>query len=103
MITNEDIENLNEEISQEEIAQISKKVQTATKKAIFEILDQYTKDSRNVTTQAMTYAASTVIEVGITGLLMMCNGQRKAVDNLLKELVDHIVKNVDFDDDGEEK
>ena len=77
------------------------KVQGQTKKAIFDILDKYQKDSRNVVTEAMTYAASSAIETGITGLLLMCNGQRKAVDNLIADIMEHVVKNVEEMNDGD--
>ena len=94
MITGEDIKELENKLTQEEIEKITSSVHGPTKKAMFDILDQYQKDSRKVTTEAMVYAASSAIEAGVTGLLLMCNGQRKAVDNLLAQLVDHIVERV---------
>lgn len=94
MITGEDIKEIENKLTQEEIESISKRVHGPTRKAMFEILDQYQKDSRKVVSEAMVYAASSAIEAGVTGLLLMCNGQRKAVDKLLAQLVDHVVENV---------
>jgi len=95
MITGEDIKDLKENLTSEEIDSVVKNVKGQTKKAIFEILDKYQKDSRNVVSEAMTYAASAAIETGITGLLLMCNGQRKAVDALIADMMEHIIKNVE--------
>ena len=103
MITGEDIENEAEKLTQEEVAEITKRVHGPTKKAMFDILDQYSKDSRKVTSEAMVYAATTAIEVGVTGLLLMCNGQRKAVDNLLSQMLDHLVERVKEDQENEDE
>lgn len=94
MITGEDVKEMQENLTQEEIDDIMLRVQMNTKKGVFDILNQYKDDSRKVVSEAMTYAASSAIEVGVTGLMMMCNGQRKAVVKLLEELLDHVEKNV---------
>ena len=94
MITGEDIENMKENLTREEIDDIMLRVQMITKKGVFDILNQYKDDSRKVVSEAMTYAASSAIEVGVTGLMMICNGQRKAVLTLLEQLLDHVEQNV---------
>jgi len=94
VITGEDVKEMQENLTQEEIDDIMLRVQMNTKKGVFDILNQYKNDSRKVVSEAMTYAASSAIEVGVTGLMMMCNGQRKAVVKLLEELLDHVEKNV---------
>ena len=94
MITGEDVKEMQENLTQEEIDDIMLRVQMNTKKGVFDILNQYKDDSRKVVSEAMTYAASSAIEVGVTGLMMMCNGQRKAVVTLLEQLLDHVEQNV---------
>lgn len=94
MITGEDIENMKENLTREEIDDIMLRVQKITKKGVFDILNQYKDDSRKVVSEAMTYAATSAIEVGVTGLMMMCNGQRKAVVAVIEQLLDHVEKNV---------
>jgi hypothetical protein len=87
MITGEDIDNLGEELSKDESEKLVSEAEQRAKDILRDVLNKYASDTRKVTAEAMTYTALSIIEVCLTGLLMMSGGNRKALDELIETMI----------------